>query len=46
MIGFILGFVAGAVVCYFFMRNNPAKAAVVNSAVASAKAALPVIPKV
>lgn len=41
MIGLIVGFVAGVVTCYFFMRNNPAKAAEVNSAVASAKSYIP-----
>jgi hypothetical protein len=29
----VVAFVAGAVTAYFFLRNNPKKAAVVNSAV-------------
>lgn len=33
IIGFVLGIPAGAIGAYFFLKNNPKKAAVANAAV-------------
>ena len=33
VIAFVVGVVAGGVAVYFFLRNNPKKAAVINTAV-------------
>jgi len=33
IVAFVVGAVTGAITTYFFLRNNPAKAAVINTAV-------------